>query len=131
MGLTRREAEQLGISHLYPKRSGRPARVPGVPNLTERRFAEHLEIRKLAGEIRSFAYEPEVLRLGPEMTYCPDFRIEEFDGSFTMVDVKGRYIFEDSVIKIKAAAVMYPQHRFMQAKWTRDKGWKFRVFRAR
>jgi hypothetical protein len=131
MGLTRRQAEQLGLGDLYPRRSGRPARTPGVPNLTERRFAEHLEIRKLAGEIRSFAYEPEVLRLGPEMTLLMDYRIVELDYTYTYIDVKGRYVWEDSVIKIKAAAVMYPQHRFMQAKWTRNSGWKFRIFRAK
>jgi alpha-galactosidase len=131
MGLTRRQAEQLGLGDLYPRRSGRPSRVPGVPNLTERRFAEHLEIRKLAGEIRSFAYEPEVLRLGPEMTLLMDYRIVELDYTYTYIDVKGRYVWEDSVVKIKAAAVMYPQHRFMQAKWTRDKGWKFRLFKSR
>jgi alpha-galactosidase len=131
MGLTRRQAKELGLDSLYPKRTGRPARVPGVPNLTERRFAEHLEIRKLAGEIRSFAYEPEVLRLGPEMTLLMDYRIVELNYTYTYVDVKGRYVREDSTVKIKAAAVMYPQHRFVQAKWTRDKGWKFRVFKAR
>jgi hypothetical protein len=132
MGLTRREAEKIGLSHLYPKAKRKPSHTPGVPNLTERRFRDYLEVLRLAGEIRSYAFEPEVLPLGPEMTLTMDYGVEELDGSITLYDCKGRrYVWEDSTIKIKAAAVLYPQYRFAQAKWLgKGAGWKIRFFRS-
>lgn len=131
MGLTRREAERLGIVHLYPQARRQRSHTPSVPNLTERRFSEYLEVLRLAGEIRSYAFEPEVLPLGPEQSFLPDYRVDENDGSITWYDCKGKHIWCDSTVKIKAAAVMYPQYRFAQAKWLgKGRGWKIRFFRS-
>lgn len=96
-------------------------------NRTENRYAEELEARRLLGEIRAWAFEVDTLRLGPEMTYTPDFRVEELDGSITYDDVKGRHTWEDSTVKAKTAAVLYPRHRFRQVRWD-GQGWQMRTF---
>jgi hypothetical protein len=118
---------------LLPQAKGqkrrRAAHVPGVMNKTESRFAELLEARRLLGEIKGWAFEAETLPLGPEMTFCPDFRVEELDGSISFVDVKGAHVWEDSVIKGKTAATLYPQYAFYQAKWVKG-DWKIRRFKS-
>lgn len=129
MGLTRAQARKLGIPW-PPDAKGRPAHVPGQMNKLESRFALLLEARQWAGEIRGWWFEAETFALGPEMTFTPDFRVELLDGSFEFVDVKGAHTWEDSTIKIKAAAVLYPQHRFYQARW-KCGVWRTRMFRSR
>jgi hypothetical protein len=100
-------------------------------NRTESRFAEGLEARRLCGEIKVWAFEPEVLALGPEMSFCPDFRVVELDGSVSWYDVKRLrgWSHEDATIKIKMAAVLYPDDAFYQARWD-GKTWKIRRFKS-
>lgn len=134
MGLTRKQCQMLGIGHLYPgrltgqgKRRG-AAHVRGVMNRTEGRFAAILEMQRLFGEIRGWSFEPETLILGPRFTFTPDFKVEELDGTLTWYDVKGRHVWEDATIKIKAAALLLPQYRFAQARWVNNSEWKYRFF---
>jgi hypothetical protein len=128
MGLTRAQAKKLGLS--WPcGAKGRPAHTPGQMNRLESRFACILEARRLTGEIRAWHFERDTLALGPEMTFQPDFVVEMPDGTLEYYDVKG-FVRDDATVKIKAAAVLYPQHRFYQAKW-RGGLWRTRLFRAR
>jgi hypothetical protein len=101
-----------------PADSRRRPPIPNGMNLTERRYAEGLEARRLFGEIREWFFEPDTLPLGPEMTFKPDFRVEHLNNTVEYVDVKGRHMWEDATVKIKAAAVLYPEFLFVQAKWT-------------
>jgi RNA polymerase primary sigma factor len=130
MGLSKKQCEALGIGKLFPapepKAGRRRAAHPrGVMNRTEDRYAEALEAQRLLGEIKAWSFEPDTLRLAPDMTYTPDFRVEPIDNSqLIYVDIKGKHIWEDATVKIKAAAVLYPQHRFQQVRWD---GWKWTV----
>jgi hypothetical protein len=121
MGLSRKAAEALGLGHLYPKGSRGSAHERFKMNRAEARFAEWQEGRRLAGEIRAWSFERDTLVLTPDMKYTPDFRIEELTGLFTFVDVKGGHVWEDSIIKAKAAAGLFPWHQFFIATWRPDR----------
>lgn len=132
MGLTRKQAIALGLGDLFPsgsKGSRAPAHERFAMNRTESRFAEHLEARKLAGEIRGWEFERDTFVLSPDMTLTPDFRIETNDRMYEFVDVKGKHTWDDSVVKGKAAAALFPQHRFFLAKWEADRVTAKGVFR--
>lgn len=134
MGLTRKQCEALGLGRFFPSpkaasKRKQAAHVRGVMNRTENRYAAALEAQRLTGEIRAWAFEVDTLVLAPGMTLTPDFRVEPVDPAARLiyVDVKGRHVWEDATVKIKAAAVMYPQHRFQQARWD-GWNWKLREF---
>jgi hypothetical protein len=59
-------------------------------NKGERAYADHLEMRKRAGEIVEWAFEPEKFRLADNTFLCVDFRILLPDGTVRFADVKGR-----------------------------------------
>lgn len=108
------------------------AKQPGEMNKTEMRYAEHLERRRLAGEIRSYRYEPVTFRLAKKTRYTPDFMIELLSGEICFTEVKGRksdggYITDPvGKVKIKIAAELFPEFHFEIA-WERLKrdggGW--------
>jgi hypothetical protein len=88
---------------------------PGEMNKTEERFAtEVLYPRKLAGEIRAYAYEAKTLVLSERLrcSYRPDFCVLNLDGSEDFYEIKGSFIREDSYIKLKWAAEKYYLSRF-------------------
>ena len=78
----------------------------------EKAYANHLATRKAAGLISSWAYEPEKLVIGVGAVYTPDFRVIENDGSITHTEVKG-YHREAAIVRIKAAALRYPDRKFV------------------
>jgi hypothetical protein len=102
-----------GLVAESPKR--KPAHRLSVMNQTEARFARLLDAGRWIAPVARWAFEPEVLELAPDMTYCPDFRLDLEDGSIDCVDCKGKHTFEDSVIKGKAASVIIPGWRFYLA----------------
>lgn len=67
------------------------------------------------------------LKLGFDCRFTPDFCFLK-NGVLTFVDTKGGHVWEDSIIKIKTAARMFPWATFMQAQF---KGgvWKEKKFR--
>jgi hypothetical protein len=134
MGLSRKDCERMGLNFdtLYAK--ALPVRVPdvvadkakskaargrGVMNYTEARFANHLEFQRIVGQITAWEFEADTLRLAPDMTYTPDFKVFDGDKPIRYYDVKGRHTWEDSIIKGKAAAVIFPQHEFYLAIYVR------------
>lgn len=95
----------------------RPAK-PGQMNQTEVRYAAELEIRRVAGEIVGWRFEPLRLRLGADWktSYTPDFLVLRPDGEIELVDVKGSGGWEeDARVKIKVAAGLYPEFHFVAA----------------
>jgi hypothetical protein len=127
MRLTRKQAESLGLGDLFPsgKSGGRggPAHVRFAMNRTEARYAGHLEARRLAGEIGGWEFERDTLILSPDMTLTPDFRVELDDGWVEFHEVKRLHgwTHEDSIVKTKAAAAIFPFHRFYLARWQPDR----------
>ena len=73
---------------------------------TERRYAAVLETHKRAGDIDEWYYEPMKLRLAEKCFYSPDFLIRRAD-NLEIHEVKG-FIREDSIVKLKVAARLYP-----------------------
>lgn len=85
---------------------GQKGRKIGM-NLTEERYAAHLELRRRVGEIEWFKFEGLKLRLAKDTFYTPDFFVMLPDGTLEVHEVKG--FWEDTArVKIKVAAEMYP-----------------------
>jgi len=104
-----------------------PAKVrerhPGM-NQLESDYAAHLEQRRLAGEIREWAYEPERLILGRSCSLLPDFRVVTSDGYIEVHETKGQ-LRDDAWAKLKIAADLHP-YRFFLVRRRRKKdggGW--------
>lgn len=88
-------------------------------NATESGYALELEARKLAGEIRWYAFEPFKLRLADRTTYTPDFILWMQDGSMQAHEVKG-FWRDDARVKFKVAREMFRMFRFFAV--TKHKG---------
>lgn len=95
---------------------------PGQMNKAEAAYAAHLELRKAAGEILWYAYEPFSLRLADGAWYKPDFGVMLADGEIECHEVKGHWDTAARV-RIKVAADKYP-FRFvaMQRRAKKDGG---------
>ena len=110
----------FGKGNAGHKARARGARPTGQMNKTETRYAEHLEVQRLAGEIVSWQYEPLKLRLGEnwKTTFTADFMVVRASGEVELVDVKGSGGAEDDArVKIKTAARLYPQFWFVEEMW--------------
>ncbi len=78
----------------------------------EARYAERLELEKRVGRILSFEFERERLVIGEGATYKPDFAVLLPDGTKEYREVKG-HKREAAIVRIKAAALRYPDRRFV------------------
>lgn len=101
-------------------------RKPPIPrgmNSTERRYAERLEARRQAGEIRKWVFEGVRLKLGAGAWYKPDFYVVGPDRRIQLHEIKGMWR-EAARVRIKAAASAYPEIYFVAI---RDVGgrWQF------
>lgn len=105
--------EQLD-AHLAKPRQAVKVKAAPKPrmNLTEAAYGSILEAMKHKGEIKDYGFERLRLRLADNLWYWPDFDIVLPDGSIQIHEVKGGFIREDSWIKIKMAAEVYPQWAF-------------------
>lgn len=104
-----------------PKRKGR---TPGQPNQTEAEFGRMLQRRVDEGKLLSFLYEPVKLKVGvPVCWYCPDFMGIEPTGQIVFWEVKGSYVWGDSIVKFKAAAHQFKMFRFELWKKGKTDGW--------
>lgn len=92
----------------------------GTMNSTETAYAEHLELRRRAGEIVAFDFEAIKLRLAKRTFYEPDFLVTMADGSIEIHEVKGGPIEDDSAVKIKVAAKQFPCFKFIIARRLRS-----------
>jgi hypothetical protein len=111
-----RRFARFGDNSKYGKRHR-----PGEMNSTEAKYAEHLQARKLAGEVIEWLFEPVTLKLATDCRYTPDFLVLHADGTLEFVDVKGGGpMDEKSRVKIKCAAEKFFCFRFSIAK-TRPK----------
>ena len=105
---------------------------PGELNKTEEAYRQHLELRRLAGEIAWYHFEPFALKLAPKTTYTPDFLVQLASGHLEVHEVKG-FWQDDARVKIKVAASMFPVFKFIAVqKADKDDaqgdGWKLEEF---
>ncbi len=90
----------------------------GEMNKNETRYADELTLRKIAGEITNWWFEPLSLRLsrpvkGQPARYTPDFMILMPDGLTILDDVKsGGVDNEAAAVRAKCAAEQYPLWKF-------------------
>ena len=89
----------------------RHRRTPGTMNKTEQAYAERLDLLRRGGEIRSWRFEGIKLRLAEKTFLTPDFYVVTHD-QMELHEVKGGFVEDDAVVKIKVAAEMYPEFAF-------------------
>lgn len=95
-------------------------------NKLEASYAALLELRRRAGEIRSFTFEAIKFRLAANTFYTPDFFVIAADGTCEIHETKG-FWEEDARVKIKVFAELFPMFRVFGV--TREKGnWKYEEF---
>jgi hypothetical protein len=104
----------------------------GEMNRTETKYANELQLRKLAGEIVDYWFEPFSLRLssppeGQPARYTPDFMVLMPDGLTVVDDVKGTGPDDlAAIVRIKTAAERFPLWKFRIVKQQTKKsggGW--------
>jgi len=100
----------------------RPLEQQQKMNKTEARYAELLELRKLAGEILDYKFEPFRLILAGNTSYCPDFLVV-FKDHFEIHEVKG-FLRDDANVKFKVAARTFPWFKFIMIFW-KKKQWDY------
>ena len=98
-------------------------------NKLEKKYADNLELKRLAGEIVSWKYEPREFELAHRCTYTPDFEVVFSvgmqDDRIEYHETKG-WMRDDAAVKLKVAARMFPQYTFVLVKWDPKKGWTFK-----
>jgi hypothetical protein len=73
-------------------------------NKTEVAHAVDLELRKRAGEILDYCWQVLRLKLVPDCTCEPDFMVLLADGTVEFHEVKGGFITDDGMVKVRVAA---------------------------
>lgn len=116
----------------------RPRHVTSVMNKLETKYAAHLELRKTAGEIHEYRFEPMKLRLAPKTYFDIDFLVVQCYQGFggddvfdvELHEVKGHWE-DDARVKMKVAAALFPWWKFRGVQWDRTtKNWKYEEFHA-
>ncbi len=109
--------------------------VPGQMNKTEARYAEYLELQRLAGAVLEWRFEQFTFKLGPDLRYTPDFFVLFPDGFIAFHELKGSkkdkvtgkqtyWAEEDGLVKIRAAAQQFPWFAWKIVWWDKDvAGW--------
>ena len=97
-------------------------KVPGTMNKLEQKWADHLSSLKRSGEIEGWRYEAIKFKLADNTFYNPDF-VVTYPGHIEIHETKG-FRREDAMVKIKVAAALYHEFRFLLIEW-KDKQWKF------
>lgn len=98
----------------------------GQMNATEKRYAERLSLLKQAGEVAEYWFNAMNLKLADNCYYRTDFMVLTKDMQLEVHEVKGGYMTDDALIKIKTAAEKFP-FRFVMCKYVK-KEWEFREF---
>lgn len=79
----------------------------GTMNATEKRYADHLEARRQAGEVVWSRFEGMKFRLADNTFYTPDFAVMLANGELECHEVKG-FWEDDARVKVKVVADQYP-----------------------
>ena len=94
-------------------------------NKTEKRYAQNLELRRKAGEITRYSFETLKFILAKNTSYTPDFLVITPE-CIELHEVKGWWR-EDARVKIKVAAQMFPEFRWIAIQW-KNEGWVYEEF---
>lgn len=80
----------------------------GKMNKTEAAYADLLEVQKRIGDVLWYQFEPMNLRLADKCFFKVDFMVLTKENSLEVHEVKGGFITDDSLVKIKTAAEKFP-----------------------
>lgn len=94
-------------------------------NSLETAYAEVLRARQLAGEVDRFFFESVKLRLADKTFYTPDFMVMLAGGEIEIHEVKGGFIEDDAIVKLKVAAEMFPFKFILCQKKNKKSDWVF------
>jgi len=93
----------------------------------EQEWLKHLLFMKQSGAIADFTFIGDrrgLLTIGHRCTYQPDFEILTSCGDVREYhEVKGGYAREDSIIKLKCAATIFPQFLFYLIEQNKQGQW--------
>lgn len=102
----------------YAKGQQRKTRFP---NKLEAEYGLVLEAEKRQGLIRDYRFEAVTLKLADDCRLTIDWFVMAADDVIEMREVKGPHAWEDSIIKLRVAAQMYPfrfsLHRKVNGAW--------------
>ena len=99
-------------------------------NKTEKAYAAHLGMLKLAGEIIDYKFEGVKLKLAPRTFYTPDFLVVTCE-RFEFHEVKG-FLRDDAAVKFRTATELYPWFRWLMVRRGKKKnGPKWDLMMAR
>ena len=99
-----------------PSRCPMPVTEDGM-NKTEARYArEVLGIRKMAGFVIDWRFEAIKLRLAKRTWYTPDFMVWTPE-RIEIHEIKGGFIRDDAAVKIKVAAEIFKEFKFVLARY--------------
>ena len=82
--------------------------TPQYRSKLESDYGELLQGRLLAGEILAWWYEDLTLRIGFDCRLTIDFFVQNMDRTLEAHEVKGPHKWEDSIVKLRAAADKFP-----------------------
>lgn len=99
-------------ARVKPTTKGRVARPDRYKSDLERRYATHLQLLQLAGEVAAWRYEAIKLRLADGAWYTPDFMVEFPDGRLECHETKG-FMREAARVRLRVAAEQFPCFRFL------------------
>lgn len=85
---------------------------PKPKTAPERMMAALLERHRIAGEISRWQFEGLTLLIGDGTRYTPDFYVVDQFDHVKLIEMKGPFIREDSLIKAKVAKAHYPEFEF-------------------
>ena len=99
----------------------KPKNALGMNGL-EMKYAAHLDMLKLVGEIEEWRFEWIKLRLARNAWYTPDFWVLFPDGHVEIHETKGRWM-EAARVRIRVAAEMHPWFTFFGIQDGKKQGW--------
>ena len=80
----------------------------GVMNKTEALYAEQLDRLKCSGDVLWWEFEGAKFKLANLTFYTPDFIVHHSDMVVRLHEVKGSFIQDKALTKVKIAAEKYP-----------------------
>jgi hypothetical protein len=101
-------------------------RQPGVMNRLEAEYAALLESERIAGRVEWWKFDAVKLRLADKTFYTPDFVVLMKNGDLEVHEVKGGFIEDDAMVKLKVAAETFPLRFVMCQKKRKNDPWIFK-----
>ena len=101
-------------------------RRPDDLNKTEGRYFDKLLLAKSEGRIHDFKFHELTFKLGPDCRYTPEAWVLLPSGEMQLHEVKGMFVRDDAMVKLRAASKQFPMFRWFFCQEQKDKMWKIK-----